>query len=80
VRGRWVRSYLRCHVGLIEDDQCSISENNLLLRHFATREEKLFEISQVSFKRLVTLLHHSVEGRLEDVVLVCDIPALQKDG
>jgi hypothetical protein len=65
-RGRWVRPYLR----LIEDDQCSIPENSPLPCHFTTLEEELFEISEVSFERLATLLRQGVEGGLEDVALV----------
>jgi hypothetical protein len=34
------------------------------------REEELPKISEVSFERLVILLHQGVEGRLEDVALV----------
>jgi hypothetical protein len=66
---RWVRSYLGCYLSLVEDDWCSISENSPLLRHFATREEELFEISEVSFERLATLLYQGVKGELEDVVV-----------
>jgi hypothetical protein len=70
VRGRWVRLYLGFYLRLIEDDRCSISENSPLRRHFATREEELFEVSAESFECLVTLLHQGVEGRPEDVILI----------
>jgi hypothetical protein len=53
----------------VKDYWCSILENSLLPRHFTTREEELFEIGAVSFKRLVTLLCQGVEGGLEDVAL-----------
>jgi hypothetical protein len=43
-----------------------------MLHHFATREEELFKIDMVFFKRLTTLLHQGVEGRLKDVALVED--------
>jgi hypothetical protein len=55
---------------LVEDDQCSISENSPLPHHFTMREEELFEIGAVSFERLATLLHQGVEGELDDVALV----------
>jgi hypothetical protein len=54
----------------MKDDRCSVSENSLLSRHFATREEEFFEIGTVSFKCLATLLYQGDEGRLEEVVLV----------
>jgi hypothetical protein len=38
--------------------------------HFATREEELFDISEVSFERLATLLRQSVKDGFEDVALV----------
>jgi hypothetical protein len=47
-----------------------VPENSPLARHFATREEELFEIDAISFERLVTLICQSVEGGLEDVALV----------
>jgi hypothetical protein len=34
------------------------------------REEELFEIGDVSFECLATLLHQGVEGGFEDVALV----------
>jgi hypothetical protein len=70
VRGRWVRPYLGCYLRLIEDDRCSILENSPLLHHFATRDEELLEINEVSFESFATLLHQGVEGGLEDVALV----------
>jgi hypothetical protein len=60
----------RVYLRLVEDDWCSISENRPLLRHFATREEELPEIGEVSFEWIVTLLRQDVEGGLEDVALV----------
>jgi hypothetical protein len=45
--------YLR----LVEDDRCSVLENNPLSCHLATREEELFKIGAVYFERLVNLLH-----------------------
>jgi hypothetical protein len=45
-------------------------EEQSLPRYFTMREEELFEIGAVSFKRLVTLLRQGIEGMLEDVVLV----------
>jgi hypothetical protein len=36
VRGRWVRSYLGYYLGLVEDDRCSVLENNPVSRHLAT--------------------------------------------
>jgi hypothetical protein len=57
VRRRWVRPYLRWYPRLAEDDQCPVLENSLLLHHFTTREEELFEVDVVSFECLVTLLH-----------------------
>jgi hypothetical protein len=54
----------------VEDDRCSIPENGALSRHLATREEELFEIGDVSFERLLTLLRQSVRGGFEDVTLV----------
>jgi hypothetical protein len=70
MRGRWVRPYLEYYLGLVEDDRCSIPENNPLPHHFATQEEELSEIGNVSFERLSTLLHQGVEGEFEDVALV----------
>jgi hypothetical protein len=69
VRGRWVRPYLRYYLRLVEDDQCSISENSLLPHHIM-REEELSEIGEVSFERIAILLRQGVEGGLEDVALV----------
>jgi hypothetical protein len=54
----------------VEDDRCSILENNPLLCHLTMREEELSKISDVSFERLSTLLHHGVEGGFEDFALV----------
>jgi hypothetical protein len=70
VRGRWIRSYLGCYLRLAKDDRCSIPENSPLPLHFATREEELLKISEVSFESLATLLHQGVEGGLEDVALL----------
>jgi hypothetical protein len=70
MRGRWVRPYLRYYLRLVEDDRCSILENSPMPHHFAAREEELFKIDAVSFKRLATLLHQGVEGGLKDVALV----------
>jgi hypothetical protein len=70
MRGRWIGSYIRCYLRLVEDDRCNISENNPLSRHFATREEELFEIGAVTSECHATLLRQGVEGRLKDVVLV----------
>jgi hypothetical protein len=69
-RGRWVRLYLRYYLGLVEDDRCSIPENNLLPSHLATQEEELSKISNVSFECLSTLLRQGVEGGFEDIVIV----------
>jgi hypothetical protein len=69
-RGRWVRPYLGYYLGLVEDDRCSIPENNPLPCHFTTREEELSKIGDVSFECLATLLHQGVEGGFEDVALV----------
>jgi hypothetical protein len=69
-RGRWVRPYLGCYLRFVENNRCSIPENSPLPRHFATREEELFEIGVVSFECLATLLHQGVDGGLEDVALV----------
>jgi hypothetical protein len=65
-----VRPYFGYYLGLVEDDRCSIPENNLLPCHFAMQEKELSEISDVSFKRMSTLLRQSVEGGFEDVALV----------
>jgi hypothetical protein len=64
-----VKPYLWCYLRLVEDNQCSISENSPLSCHFTTREEELIKIGVVSFERLVTLLYQGVEGKLGDVVL-----------
>jgi hypothetical protein len=70
VRRRWVRSYLRCYLILLEDDRCGVLENTPLLRHFTKREEELFKIGVVSFEHIATLLRQGFESRLDDVVLV----------
>jgi hypothetical protein len=54
----------------VEDDRRGVLENSPVLHYFATREEEFFKIGAVSFKRLVILLRQSVEGRLDDVILV----------
>jgi hypothetical protein len=54
-RGRWVRPYLRYYLRCVEDDRCSISKNSLLPCHFATWEEELLKISEVSFECLAAL-------------------------
>jgi hypothetical protein len=54
----------------VKDDRCSVLENSPIPHHFTTREEGLFKIDAVCFKRLMALLHQGVEGRLEDVALV----------
>jgi hypothetical protein len=64
-----VKPYLWCYLRLVEDNQCSISENSPLSCHFTTREEELIKIGVISFERLVTLLYQGVEGKLGDVVL-----------
>jgi hypothetical protein len=65
-RRRWVRPYLR----LVEDDRCSVLENNPLSHHPTMRKEEPFKIGAVCFERLVTLLCQGLEGGLEDVALV----------
>jgi hypothetical protein len=69
-RRRWVRPYLGYHLGLGEDDRCSVLENRPLSRHLAMRKEELFKIDAVLFERLTTLLREGVECGLEDVALV----------
>jgi hypothetical protein len=68
-RWRWVRPYLGYYLGLVEDDRSSVLENSPVSHHLATREEELFKIGAVCFERLATLLHHGVEGGLEDIAL-----------
>jgi hypothetical protein len=67
---RWIRSYLRYYLRLVEDGRCNILENSLLSCHFTTRGEELFKVDVVSFKHLATLLRQGVECGLEDVALV----------
>jgi hypothetical protein len=70
VRGRWVRPYLGYYLGLVEDDQCGILDNNPMSCHITSREEELFNIGVVSYERLATFLCQGIEGGLEDVALV----------
>jgi hypothetical protein len=69
-RKRWVRPYLGCYLGLADDNWCCVLEDGSLSRHLVTQIEELLEIGVVSFERLATLLHQSVEGRFNDVVFV----------
>jgi hypothetical protein len=69
-RKRLVRLYLGCYQGLVDDDRHCVLVDAPLSRHLITRLEELLEISVVSFKRLATLLHQGVKGRIHDVVLV----------
>jgi hypothetical protein len=62
--------YLGYYLRLVEDDRRGVLENSPISHHFTAREEELFKIGVVSFKRHATLLRQGVEGRLEDVILV----------
>jgi hypothetical protein len=65
--GQAIRRY---YLRLVEDGWCSIPENSPLPCHFATREEELPEIEEVSFEHPMTLLRQGVKGGLEDVAIV----------
>jgi hypothetical protein len=70
VRGRWIRSYLRYYLGLVEDNRCSILKNSPLPCHLTTQKEELSKIGNVSFECLSTLVCQGVEDGFEDVALV----------
>jgi hypothetical protein len=62
----------------VENDRCSIPENSPLPHHFATQEEELPEINDVSFECLATLLRQGVESGFDDVTLLRSDPLLSE--
>jgi hypothetical protein len=62
-------SYLRCYLGLADDDWRCILEDESL-PHYLTRVEELVYIRVVRLERLAILLRQGVEGRLDDIMLI----------
>jgi hypothetical protein len=69
-RKRWVRSYLGCYLGLVDDDRRYILEDDPLPCYLITWVEQLIYLHAVSLERLEILLHQGVKCRFDDVVLV----------
>jgi hypothetical protein len=69
-RKRGVRSYLGCYLGLVDDDRCSVLEDEPLSHHLIMRVEELIQLGVVHLERLVILLHQCVECGLDDIVFV----------
>jgi hypothetical protein len=63
-------SYLECYLGLMDDNQRCVLEDEPLPHHLVTRVEELIHHRTVSLKHAVIFLHQRVKGGLDDVVLV----------
>jgi hypothetical protein len=69
-RKQWVRLYLKCYLGLADDDRHCVLEDEPMLHHVVTLVEELIHLNVISLERLAILLHQGVAGELDDVVLV----------
>jgi hypothetical protein len=67
---QWVRPYLGYYLGLADDDSRGVLEDAPPTASLRQVREEFLEVSEIGFKRLMTLLRQGVEGRLDDVILV----------
>jgi hypothetical protein len=54
-RKRWVRPYLGCYLGLVDDDRRGVLEHEPLSCHLITQVEELIQIGVVGLERLAIL-------------------------
>jgi hypothetical protein len=68
-RKRWGWLYLRCYLGLANDDRRGVLEDEPLPCHLIMRVEELLQIGAVSLERFAILLRQGVKGGHDDVLV-----------